>query len=242
MPPCGQSLHMWTSTYAEIAHTVASNHQPPPRPRRRKVRHRRKLSCVRISSFERADSKTSAVLNGQGEWTTVKRKWKGKRQTRRQSEKPAGRDQAKEWPGSAQQQVETEAQPAETLEVIQKTSLPASTPPRRHPSRRQRRKMLRQEQKEMAVVQRQPASKTVDVPAVPAAETLAPRRWKQVKLCTDPPGCSPLGAPLAGPAGCSPTWRPASHHPGSDIHWQSVCSRKSGKEKPQLPSRHRLHP
>ena len=193
-------------------------------------------------AFERADSKTSAVLNGQGEWTTVKRKWKGKRQTRRQSEKPAGRDQAKEWPGSAQQQVETEAQPAETLEVIQKTSLPASTPPRRHPSRRQRRKMLRQEQKEMAVVQRQPASKTVDVPAVPAAETLAPRRWKQVKLCTDPPGCSPLGAPLAGPAGCSPTWRPASHHPGSDIHWQSVCSRKSGKEKPQLPSRHRLHP
>ena len=44
--------------------------------------------------FERANSKTSAVLNGQGEWTTVKRKRKGKRQTGRQSEKPAGSDQA----------------------------------------------------------------------------------------------------------------------------------------------------
>ena len=60
----------------------------------------------------------------------------------------------------------------------------------------------------MAVVQRQTVSKTVDVPVIPAAETLAPRRWKQVKLCTDPPGCSPLGAPLTGPAGCAPAVPP----------------------------------
>ena len=77
-----------------------------------------------------AYSKTWAVPESQEEWTTVKRKRRGKRQTGRQSEKLAGNDQAKEMSGSAQKQVDTEAQPAKPLEVIQKTPPPNSTFPR----------------------------------------------------------------------------------------------------------------
>ena len=36
-------------------------------------------------------------LDGQEEWTTVKRKLRDKRQTGSQSEKLAGNDQAEEW-------------------------------------------------------------------------------------------------------------------------------------------------
>ena len=154
-------------------------------------------------AVERADSDVSAALDGQDGWTTVKRRRGGKRQTGEQSKKLTGGDRAREWPGSTQQQPVTEDQPAEPLHVAQKMSSPSSTPTKRHPSRRQRRQKLRQNQKEIQRLQRPPAKETeetpVDVPVAPAAEALPPRRWEQANLCTDAVGCSPPGAAPAGP-------------------------------------------
>ena len=78
------------------------------------------------------------------------------------------------------------------LHSTQKLVPPSSVPTRRHPSRRQRRKRLRQDQKETEAEQRSPTKETedtpVDVPTAPAVETLPPRRWEQVNLRTDSVG------------------------------------------------------
>ena len=143
----------------------------------------------------------------------MKRRRRGQRQTGGQSEKLTGGGQTKEWSGPAQQQVETEVQPAEPLRSTPEAS-PDSTPPRRHPSRRQRRKKLRQRQKETDSNQRPSNPETkdtpVDVPAAPAVENLPPRRWEQVNLRTDSVGCSPSGVPPPVPAG-HPTANPPSN-------------------------------
>ena len=77
----------------------------------------------------------------------VKRKWRGRRPAGEQSRKLTQNDQAPERPGSPPQQVETEAQPAETLNATQVDQ-------KRHPSRRQHRKKKREEQKGAETVQR----------------------------------------------------------------------------------------
>ena len=145
------------------------------------------------------------MLDDQGGWTTVERRRGGKSQAGSQSEKLTRSDRAREWPGSTQQQSVTEAPLVEPLSVAQKTASPSPIPVRRHPSRRQRRKRLRQDQRETEGVQRSPTKETeetpVDVPAAPATETLPPRRLEQVNLCTDSVGCSPKGVTPAGPAG-----------------------------------------
>ena len=121
--------------------------------------------------------------------------------------KLTGGDQARERPESTQQPPVTEVQPVEPLHTTQKTASSSSVPTRRHPSRRQRRKRLRQDQKETEGTQRPPVKETedtsVDVPTAPAAETLPPRRWEQVNLRTDSVGRSSLGTLPAGPAGCT---------------------------------------
>ena len=135
----------------------------------------------------------------------VKRRRRDKRQAGGQSAKLRGSDQARERPEVTQQPPVTEVQPVEPLQTTQETVPSSPVPARRHPSRRQRRKMLRQGQKETEGVQRSPGKKTedtsVDVPTAPAAETLPPRRWEQVNLRTDSVGCSPQGVTSAGPAG-----------------------------------------
>ena len=93
--------------------------------------------------------------------------------------------------------------------------------------------------------QKQSASKTedppVDRPTAPAAETLPPRRWEQVNLCADSPGCNPPGYLLAGPAGFTPAG-PSGDQRVSNRAVTNICNlEKSGRNKPQLPSGHRLH-
>ena len=156
-------------------------------------------------AVERAGSDVLAVLDNQNGWTTAKRRRGGKRQAGGQSEKLTGGGRAKEWSGSTQQPPVTEAQPVESLNMTQKTASPSSMPTKRHPSKRQCRKRLRQDQKKTEGVQKPPIKETedtpVDVPTAPAAETLPPRKWEQVNLRTDSVGCSPQEVTSAGPAG-----------------------------------------
>ena len=107
------------------------------------------------------------------------------------------------------------------------------------------RKRLCQKQKRAVTAQRQPASTTkdfpVDRPVAPAAETLSPRRWEQMNLCADPSGCNPPGYLLAGPAGFTPAG-PSGDQRVSNRAVTNICNlEKSGRNKPQLPSGHRLH-
>ena len=195
-------------------------------------------------ALERADSNVSASPDGSDGWTTVRRKRGGKSQAEGQSERLVGGDQTREWSGSTHQRTETEVQPVEPLNVTQKAPSPGSTPTKRHPSRRQRRQRLRQNQKETRGDQKIPAQRTadtpVDVPPAPAVETLPPRRWEQVNLRTDSAGGNPSGALPTGPAGCN-TASPPGDQPGSDLYWQPVRARESGRQEPQFSSRHRVY-
>ena len=98
----------------------------------------------------------------------------------------AGDSRAKAEPRAPHQQTETENQPAEPSETTQKAPPLEPTSPRRHPSRRQCRKIKLIEQQETEAIQRQPASDTgsppVDVPAEPVTETLPPKKWERANL------------------------------------------------------------
>ena len=113
----------------------------------------------------------------------VKKIWRGRKQAGKQSEMLAGDIRAKAEHRAPPQQTETETQPVEPSGTPQQVPPTEPTPPRRHPSRRQRKRMKCMGQQETGVMQRQPASETgsppVDVPAAPVEETLPPRRWKQ---------------------------------------------------------------
>ena len=78
-------------------------------------------------------------------------------------------------------------------------------------------------------MQTQPTRKTedslppVDVPAAPATETLPPRRWKQVNLYADPPGCNLPRNSLPVPAGCR-TAGPPGHQRTTTQAVTNICS------------------
>ena len=78
-------------------------------------------------------------------------------------------------------------------------------------------------------MQTQPTRKTedslppVDVPAAPATETLPPRRWKQVNLYADPPGCNLPRNSLPVPAGCR-TAGPPGHQQTTTQAVTNICS------------------
>ena len=136
----------------------------------------------------------------------VKRKRRGRKQAGRQSAMLAGDSWAKAEPRVPPQQSGTEIQPAEPLSATPEVPPTSPTPQRRHQSRRQRRKRRRMEQQATEATQTQPISEvdspSADVPALPSAETLPPRRWERVDLRTGTADCSPTGGPPAKPA-CS---------------------------------------
>ena len=118
-----------------------------------------------------------------------------------------GDSRAKAEPRAPLQQTETETQPVEPSETPRQVPPTESTSPRRHPSRRQRRRMKRMEQQEAGSTQRQPVSGTgspaMDVP-VAVSETLPPRRWERADLRTESADCSPSVGPPAVPTGLAP--------------------------------------
>ena len=160
------------------------------------------------SISERAVSQAAADSDGQDGWTVVKRKRRSRKQAERQSATLAGDSRAKAEPRAPLQQTETETQSVEPSETPRQVPPTESTSPRRHPSRRQRRRMKPMEQQEAGSAQRQSVSGTrspaMDVPAALVSETLPPRRWERADLRTESADCSPSVGPPAVPAGLAP--------------------------------------
>ena len=145
----------------------------------------------------------------------VKKRRRGKRQTGKQPEKLERDSRAKEEPSAPPQRTPTtETPPVKPLRTAQKTPPSEPTSLKRHPFRRQCRKMMCIELQRIETKQRQPASEiesfSADVPVALVAETLPPRRWEQANLSTDSAGCSPPGGPPVEPAGCIPAGLPGN--------------------------------
>ena len=72
----------------------------------------------------RSVSKISAVLDGQEDWTMVKKKWKAKIQIEIQSKKLVADGRAKEEPRAPPKQVKTETPSGKHLQTFQRTAPP----------------------------------------------------------------------------------------------------------------------